>query len=125
MTFLADSVLDAALQHIIDHGTRQDICSQEPSTYTEATSTYSLGNKTGITVGAQANGVTSGRRVTIPAVTGGSVTATGTATHNALSKPTATTELLMAKALSAPKAVNNLDTYSTDAQDIEIPDAAA
>lgn len=124
MVLLSDSVLDAGLQWLIDNCTRVDICSQEPANYTEATSTYTLGNKTGLTVGSQANGDTSGRKVTVPAITDGSVTGTGTASHQALSKPTATTELGAAQSLSSSQAVTSGNTFGLSAWDIEIPDAA-
>jgi len=56
MAFISDYVLDAALTVFTNDANRLDITSQEPTTYTEATSTYTLGNKTGITVSSPGDG---------------------------------------------------------------------
>lgn len=80
-----DSVPDAALNEIAT-STRVDLCSQEPTNITQATSTYTLANYT-LTAGAGngdwviANGDTSGRKITMTQQTGNNATATGTATH--------------------------------------------
>lgn len=124
MVFLTDNALDSGLSYITTNGSRMDICSQEPANYTEATSTYTLGNKTSLSTGSPANGDTSGRKVTIAAITNGSVTGTGTASHWAYSKTTATTELLAANSLSSSQAVTSGNTFSLGAIDIEIPDPA-
>jgi hypothetical protein len=80
-----DSVLDAALNDIKNNCTRQVLCSQQPTTFNEANSTYMLSQTTmaagDFTVG---NGDTSGRKVTMAAKNGTTVTNTGTATHAAL-----------------------------------------
>ena len=123
MTFLSDNVLDNGLNYLTTHGSRMDICSQEPANYTEATSTYSKGNKTSVACGSPTNGDSSGRKVTIGAVTGGSVTGTATVTHWAYSKTTSTTELLAAKSLSSSQGVTSGNSWSMAAIDIEIPDA--
>jgi hypothetical protein len=63
------------------------LCSQAPTTYAEATSTYMLVLKTGLTSGSftgPVNGDSSGRKLTKNAENGVSVTNTGTATHIAL-----------------------------------------
>jgi len=120
MAFINDSALDAALNDIND-GDRVDICSSEPSNYTEATSTNTLGNKTSVSVGSPAAGDTSGRKVTIPAITDGSVTADGTASHWALSDVTGT-ELKAAQDLTSTQAVTNGNDFSLGALDIEFPD---
>lgn len=124
MTYLTDNVLDSGLGYLTANGARMDICSQEPANYTEATSTYTLGNKTSVTTGSPANGDTSGRKVTIAAVSGGSVTGSGTASHWAYSKTSATAELLAAKSLSSSQAVTSGNTWSMGAIDVEIPDPA-
>lgn len=124
MTFLTDNALDYGVNYLTTNGSRIDVCSQEPVNYTEATSTYTKGNKTGVTVGSPQNGDTSGRKVTIAAITNGSITSNGTVSHWALSKTTATTELLAAKSLASSQAVTSGNTFSLAAIDIEIPDAA-
>lgn len=123
MPRLENPVYDAALQVLIDDGNRLDLCSQEPTNYTEATSTYSLGNQTSITIGTIADGDVSGRKVTVSATSGGTIGTTGTATHYAISDTTGT-QLLAAGDLTTSQQVVSGNTFTTDAFDIEIPDPA-
>lgn len=113
MAYLADSVLDAAIAELVAEGARLDICSQEPTTYTQATSTYSLGNKTGLALASASNGPTSGRKTQIPTFTNGSVTADGTATHWALTDGSGA--LLAANSLSVGDVVVNGNTWALTA----------
>ena len=85
MATLNDRVLDNGLTVLDTEANRVDICSQEPASYAEATSTYTLGNETSISISAPADASPNGRKVTLAAVSGASVTGTGTATHYALS----------------------------------------
>lgn len=122
MPFIADAIFDNGLSHAQSNITRTDICSQEPTTYTEATSTYSLGNKTGLTCGAPEDGAVDGRRVVVPAITDGSVTADGTASHYA--ENDGASFLASAGGLSASQSVTNGNTFSLDAVSITMRDAA-
>ena len=122
MAFINDEVFDQGLDYADTNGTRIDICSQEPTTYAEASSTYTLGNKTGLNTGATQDGASSGRRVIVPAITDGSVTGTNTATHWALSDGSAV--LIATGALSSSQAVTSGNTFTLDAISITIPDAA-
>lgn len=122
MAFLADIILDSGLSYANTNGDRVDICTQEPANWTEASSTYSIGNKTSASVGSPTNGDSSGRKVVISAITDGSVTGTDTATHWALSKATSTEALLAANSLSSSQAVTNGNTFTLGAIDITIPD---
>lgn len=87
--FTTDATIDAMLAVVANSGLRVDVCSAEPTTYAQATSTYSLGSYT-LTAGAGngdwviANGDTSGRKLTLTAQTGNNATANGTATHIAI-----------------------------------------
>ena len=122
MTFLSDEVLDQGLDYATTNGTRVYLCSQEPATYAEASSTYALGVIT-VTTSATTDGDASGRKVTIGTATGGSVTGTGTATHYALCD--ASSILVAAEALSASQAVTSGNSFSwTAATDITIADPA-
>jgi hypothetical protein len=123
MPYMNDLLLDLPLQQIKDNASRVDICSQEPATYTEATSTYTLGNKTGVTYTGPADRSPNGRKVTLDAISGGSVTGTGTASHWAASKTTSTTALYVTTSLASSQAVTNGNTFSLTAADIGIPDA--
>lgn len=123
MAFLNDNVFDSGLSYITTNGNRIDICSQEPVTYAAATSTYSLGNKTSMTMGSPTNGNVDGRKVIVPAVSGGTVTGTGTATHWAL---TNNSNLLIATgSLTTSQVVTNGNTFTLDAIDITIRDATS
>ncbi len=71
--------------------------------------------------GAPQDGATDGRRVIVPAITAGSVTGTGTATHWALTNGTNT--VIASGALSASQAVTSGNTFTLDHISITIRDA--
>lgn len=123
MAYLNDTILDAALALLVSDGDRLDVCSTEPTTYTEATSTYTLGNKTAISIGSPANRTPNGRKVTIAAITTGSVTATGTATHWAITDTAGGGVLLATGALASSQALTSGNTLTVAAFDIGVPDA--
>ena len=123
MATLNDRVFDNGLTVLDTEGNRVDICSQEPTTYAAATSTYTLGNETSISVSAPANASPNGRKVTLAAITGASVTGTGTATHYAI-VDTGNSRLLATGSLSASQAVTSGNTFSLTASDIRSPDPA-
>lgn len=122
MAFLADYIFDAALTKLDTEANRLDICSQEPVTYAAATTTYTLGNKTSLSIGAPADRTPNGRKVTVAAITDGTVTGTGTASHWAI-VDTVNSRLLATGALSASQAVTSGNVFTTGAFDIGIPDA--
>lgn len=122
MAFLADSILDDGVQYAVTNGSRIDICSSEPTTYTEATSTNTLGNETGLTLTGPANATSgTGRAATVPAITDGSVTGSGTASHWALTDGTG--ELLATGALTASQAVSSGNTFTLDSIELIVRDA--
>ncbi len=123
MPFIIDTAFDSGLSYLDTNGTRIDICqTAEPTTYTEATSTNTVGNKTGLNTGAPQDGAVDGRRVIVPAITDGSVTATATAGWWALTDGTSL--FLAAGALSSSQAVTNGNTFTLDAISITFRDAA-
>lgn len=121
MATVADRVLDNGLTVLDTEASRVDITSQEATTYAEATSTYTLGNTTSISISAPADRTGGGRKVTLSAVTGASVTGTGTATHYAITD-VSNTRLLVTGSLTASQSVTSGNTFSLDALDIGIPD---
>ena len=123
MATLNDRVLDNGLTVLDTEATRVDITSQEATSYAEATSTYTLGNETSISISAPADASPNGRKVTLSAISGASVTATGTATHFAISD-TSNTRLLATGSLSASQAVTSGNTFTLATFDIGIPDPA-
>ena len=123
MPFIADALLDNLSSLASATSRRVDICyTSEPTNYTEATSTKSCGNKTGLTMTAMADGVTDGRRISTPAITDGSVTATQTAGWWAITD--AASVLHAAGALSATQAVTSGNTFTLGAISITHRDAA-
>ena len=80
-----DSVLDGAFD-ILDQADIMTACSAEPTTRTEAVTTYALADAamTPNTDYTKANGDTSGRKVTVAAKSTITVDSSGTATHIAL-----------------------------------------
>ena len=123
MAYLNDRVLDNGLTILDTEGDRLDICSAEPTTYAEATSTYTLGNKTSLSIGAPADRTPSGRKVTVAAITDGTCTGTNTATHWAI-VDVSESRLLAVNTLSASQAVTSGNVFTLAAFDIGIPDPA-
>lgn len=117
-----NDVLDAALDKIATC-TRLDVCSAEPTTLTEATSTYTLADVT-LTAGdgngdyVVADGDTSGRKVTVSQQSAVPVDTSGTATHVALSDGTS----LLYVTTTTSQALTSGNTVTVPAFDIEIAD---
>lgn len=125
MPTLGDRVYDNGLTVLDTEANAIYICSSEPATYTAATTTAALGNATGAAftgIGAPAAGSPNGRQVTVSAITAGTVTATGTATHFAI-VDTVNSRLLATQALSASQAVTSGNTFSLTSFTIRIPAA--
>lgn len=120
MAYINPAAYDLALSWIDTNGTRLEICSAEPANYA-GIAAVALGNKTPPNIGAPANGAVNGRRVTIAAITDGSVTATGTATHWALHNGSNT--LVASGSLPSSQGVTNGNTFTLPAFDVTIPDA--
>lgn len=123
MASISDYVLDAALSKLDLEANRIDITSQEATDYTGATSTYTLGNSTSVSFGAPQDGDTSGRKTTCAAITDGTVTGSGTATHYAITD-TSNTRLLCTGSLTTSQSVVSGNTFTVAAFDVEIPDPA-
>lgn len=123
MAFIADRVLDLGLTILSTEANRLDICSSEPATYAAATDSASLGSKTPLGVGSPTARSPDGRRVSVAAITDGSVSGTGTASHWAITD-TANNRLLATGALSTSQSVTDGNTFTLAAFDIGIPGAA-
>lgn len=122
--FLNDNTLDNGLAALKAAADKTFICNAEPATYTAATSTFALGNKNfgagAVFPAAIAAGTPSGRKLTRAAITDGTVTATGTASHIA-DVTTASTRLETATSLSATQSVTSGNTFSLAAADVRLP----
>lgn len=120
--FANDSVMDAALAKIAT-GVILTVCSAQPTTYAEATSTYKLAD-VALTAGdgngdfTIANGDTSGRKVTVAQQDDIPVDSTGTATHVAICD--GSTVLLVTTCTSQALTAGN--TVTVPAFDDEIAD---
>lgn len=123
MATLGDRVFDNGLTVLDTEANKITVTSQEASTYAEANATYALGNSTSLSINAPANRTGGGRKVTVAAITDGSITATGTATHYAI-VDTANSRLLATAALTASQSVTNGNTFTLATFDIGIPDPA-
>lgn len=115
------SILDAGLNVLRSTATRIYLCSQLPTTFVEATTTYALGYKAGISIGAPEPG-TPGRKAVIAAITGGIIGTSGRATHYAL-VDYANSVLLDARSLSAALDIIAGRTWRMAACDIYSSDA--
>lgn len=123
MATLDNRVFDNGLTILDTEANKVLVTSQEAGTYTEANSTYALGNSTSLSIGAPADRSGGGRKVAVASITDGSVTATGTATHYAL-VDTNNSRLLATGALTASQAVTSGNTFTLATFDIGIPDPA-
>ena len=123
MATLNDRVFDNGLTVLDTEANRIDITSQEATSYADATSTSTLGNSTSLSIGVPADRAGGGREVTVAAITDGSVTGTGTATHYAI-VDTVNSRLLATGSLTASQAVTNGNTFTLTSVNIGIPDPA-
>lgn len=119
--FIHDNVMDFGVTYIYSACNRLDICSQQPATYAEATSTYTLGNTTSISVAAPSNRTGSGRSVVVAAINSGSITGTGTGTHWAITR-TGSSELVATTTLASNQAVTSGNKFTLDSIEIGFPD---
>lgn len=123
MATLNDRVFDNGLTVLDTEANVIHITSQEATDYTDATSTSTLGNSTSLSIGAPADRTGGGREVTVAAITDGSVTGTGTATHYAI-VDTVNSRLLATGSLSASQAVTSGNSFTLSSVAIGIPDPA-
>jgi len=116
-----DAMLDAALNYIKNNATIMTVCSAQPTSRTEAVTTYALADVT-VDTGdfTLADGDTDGRKVTVSAQPGVAIDATGEATHIALCSGT---DLLYVTTCTAQQLTQG-GTVDVPAWDIEIADAA-
>ena len=123
--FLGDRVFDNGLTVLDTEADKLYITSAQAATLAEATTTYALGNKTLAAgdISAPSDRTGGGRKVTVSALSGGSVTATGTATHYAIID-SVNSRLLAAANLGASQAVTSGNTFSVTSLEIGIPDPA-
>jgi hypothetical protein len=120
MATLNDRVLDFGLNVLDTEANAIHITSAEASTFTEATSTFTLGNSTSLSIGAPQARSGGGREVIVDAITDGSITGTGTATHYAI-VDTVNSRLLATSTLTASQSVTTGNTFTLSSVAIGIP----
>jgi|TARA_R110000744_G_scaffold54649_2_gene115929 hypothetical protein len=123
MATLDNRVFDNGLTVLDTEADKIIITSQEATTYTNANSTYALGNSTSLSIAAPSDRSGGGREVVVAAITDGSVTGTGTATHYAIVDVSAT-RLLATGSLTASQSVTSGNTFTLSTVSIGIPDPA-
>lgn len=119
-----DNVMDAALNYVAT-GTLLTVCSAQPTTYAEASSTYKLADVV-MTAGAGngdyvlADGDASGRKLTVQQQSSMDIDTSGTATHVAISISGSSTLLYVTTCTS--QVLTSGGTVTVPAWDIEISD---
>lgn len=121
MASLGDRVFDNGLTVLDTEANKITITSQESTTYASANSTHALGSSTSLSIGAPADRSGGGREVTVAAISDGSVSGTGTATHYAI-LDTTNSRLLATGSLSASQSVTNGNSFTLASFKIGIPD---
>jgi hypothetical protein len=118
-----NDVLDGALNVIKTSCNKMVLCSQEPTTYTQANATYALADVAmasgDFTI---ADGDTSGRKVTVAAKSAVPVDASGTSNHVALVDTTGSRLLYVTT--HTGQALTSGNTVNIGAWDAEIADPA-
>ena len=115
-----DAVLDAALTYISTNSTQIFVCSTQPTTYAEASSTYAL-TGAAVTPGFQANaaGDVSGRKLAVDEEADITITASANAEHIAL----CSADTLLYVTSCTSQGLTSGGTVTVPTWDIEIADA--
>ncbi|NTU67956.1 MAG: hypothetical protein HGB02_03640 [Chlorobiaceae bacterium] len=121
--YFNDRVLDYGVNELFANGNRLTICSQLPATFADANATYALGSKAAPTISAPGARTGGGRKVTVSAITDGSVSGTGTVSHYAI-LDTVNSRLLAAAPLTDTQAVTTGNTFTLTTFDMGIPSPA-
>lgn len=117
-----DDVYDQALNYLKNNAETVYICSTQPTTFTEASSTYKLAD---VAVDSSdftgpANGDTSGRKITLNQQTGVTVDSSGSAVHLAITDDSASKLLIVTDFTSQSVTAGN--TLTINAFDLELRD---
>lgn len=117
-----DLMMDAALDYVAT-ATRMIACTAQPTTYTEANSTFALAYVT-MAGGdfTKANGDTSGRKVTMGAKSSVLIDTSGTATYVALVRVADSVLIYVTTCTSQALTANGSNTVNFPAWDIEVGD---
>ena len=120
-----DTMLDQALNWIKTNADALYVCSTQPTTYAQASTSYKLAAKTSYSItGSPANGDSSGRKIATNAASSVSVASAGSAQHVAITGSISSTQTLLYVTTCSTKALGTSDKVNIPAFDIEIADAA-
>ena len=122
MATLNDRVFDNGLTVLDTEANAIHVTSAEATSFANVSS-VTLGNSTSLSIGAPQDRSGGGREVVVAAITDGSVTGTGTATHYAI-VDTVNSRLLATSTLTASQAVTSGNTFTLSSVSIGIPDPA-
>lgn len=122
MATLGDRVFDNGLTVLDTEVTHLYITSAEATSFANV-ATVDLGVKAAPTISAPGDRTGGGRKVTVSAITDGSVTDTGNAAFYALTDNT-NSRLLATGALGSTQGVTAGNTFQLNAFDVGIPDPA-
>ena len=122
MATLDNRVFDNGLTVLDTEANAIHITSAEATSYANVAS-VTLGNSTSLSIGAPQDRAGGGREVVVAAITDGSVTGTGTATHYAI-VDTVNSRLLATSTLTASQSVTSGNTFTLSSVAVGIPDPA-
>lgn len=125
MAYINPLVYDNGLS-VLAAGNRLDICRSQPVTFVEATATFTMGNKVGITVTAPADSVSpAGRMVSVSEILDGVTTASSTGASDDVEywaiSDTVNSRLLAVGLLATADLVTSGDGFTLPAFDIIWP----
>jgi len=123
MAALNDKVFDSGLSVLDTDSENIHLLRADPGVTWASIATYLLGTKATPTVAAPTDRGAGGREVVVSAITDGSVSVTGTATHFALTDDSLSL-VLASGALSASQVVTSGNTFTLTQFSIGIPDPA-
>ena len=122
MATLDNRVFDNGLTVLDTEANAIHVTSAEATSFANVSS-VTLGNSTSLSIGAPQDRPGGGRQVVVAAITDGSVTGTGTATHYAI-VDTSNSRLLATGSLTASQSVTSGNTFTLSSVAIGIPDPA-
>jgi len=122
MATLNDRVFDNGLSTLDLEANAIHVTSAEATDFANVAA-VTLGNSTSLSIGASQDRTGGGREVVVAAITDGSVTGTGTATHYAI-VDTVNSRLLATSTLTASQSVTSGNTFTLSSVAIGIPDPA-
>lgn len=123
MASLNDRVFDNGLSVLSTEATHLYLTSTEATTYTEATSTYAIGNSADLSVASPSDRSAGGREVICSITAAGNITSTGTAAYYAIVDST-NSRLLATGDLAVAQSVVNGNTFDLGSFAVGIPDPA-